>query len=62
MNTKRILYTLLVIALTFSTSAFSQESQEIDKVLEQRRAYNKENPTGNGFKIQLYNGNETEAY
>lgn len=62
MNTKKILYALLVISFSFSTSAFSQDSQKINEVLEQRRAYNKENPTGMGFKIQLYNGNETKAY
>ena len=62
MNTKRILFTTLVIFLTFTTSVLSQESQKINEVLEQRRTYNKENPTGMGFKIQLYNGNETKAY
>lgn len=62
MKMNRILFTSLIICITFSTSVLSQESQKINEVLEQRRAYNKENPTGNGFKIQLYNGNETEAY
>ncbi|MFK5880475.1 MAG: SPOR domain-containing protein [Flavobacteriaceae bacterium] len=62
MNTKRILLSALAIFLTFSATAFSQEGKKINEVLEQKRAYNKENPTGIGFKIQLYNGDETTAY
>ena len=62
MNTKRALFTTILMCLTFSITALSQESQKINEVLEQRRAHNKENPTGMGFKIQLYNGNETQAY
>ena len=62
MNTKRIFITSLLICLTFSTAALSQENEKINEILEQKRAYNKENSTGIGFRIQLYNGNETRAY
>ena len=62
MNTKKYIFTTIIVCLTFSTAVLCQESQKINEVLEQRRAHNKENPTGTGFKIQLYNGNETQAY
>lgn len=62
MNTKRILFTTLILCLVFSTAILGQESQKINEVLEQKRAYNKENPKGIGYRIQLYNGNETRAY
>jgi len=53
--------TFLLISL-FGMNSFAQESTEINKVLSEKRAYNKENPSGKGFKIQLYNGDETSAY
>jgi len=62
MNIKRILFSTLALFLIFSATIFSQESKKINEVLEQKRVYNKENPTGIGYRIQLYNGNETRAY
>ncbi|MDC9721201.1 MAG: SPOR domain-containing protein [Urechidicola sp.] len=62
MNTKRILFTALISCLAFSTTLLGQETQKINEVLEQKRVYNKENPTGIGYRIQLYNGNEIRAY
>lgn len=40
----------------------AQESKAIERVLTKKIEYNKSNPIGKGFKIQLYNGNETQAY
>ena len=49
-------------AIFLSNASFAQESEKIDAVLAKKRAYKKENPEGKGFKIQLYNGDETNAY
>ncbi|MDT0552961.1 SPOR domain-containing protein [Urechidicola vernalis] len=48
--------------LLIGTSGMAQENTEINDVLRKKAAYNKEHPEANGFKIQLYNGNETQAY
>lgn len=53
---------LFVCFVCISLEGFTQEQEAIDAVLAQKRAYNKKNPTGTGFKIQLYNGDETTAY
>ena len=37
------------------------ENEKIDKLIEQKRYYNKKNKVAGGFKIQIYNGNETQA-
>ncbi len=62
MNIKRIIFSSLVLFFTFLATVSSQESKKINEVLEQKRVYNKQNPTGIGYRIQLYNGNETTAY
>ncbi|AOW21486.1 SPOR domain-containing protein [Urechidicola croceus] len=62
MNIKKILIPSLSLSLLLSLSAFSQENDKINEILSKRIEYNKNNRTGKGFKIQLYNGNETTAY
>jgi len=37
------------------------ENEKIDKLIEQKRYFNKKNKVAGGFKIQIYNGNETQA-
>ena len=45
------------------TNCYSQsENEKINDLIEQKIEYNKKNKTSTVFKIQLYNGNETEAY
>ena len=39
----------------------ASENEKIDKLIEQKRYYNKKNKVAGGFKIQIYNGNETQA-
>jgi hypothetical protein len=42
---------------------FSQsENEKISALIEQKKAFNKRNKNILVFKIQLYNGNETQAY
>lgn len=52
----------VVFGLLLTGTGLAQEQEKIDAVLAQKRAYKKENPTGKGYKIQLYNGDETTAY
>jgi len=55
---------LLFFATFFSTNKmFSQsENEKINALIEQKKAFNKTNKNIMVFKIQLYNGNETQAY
>lgn len=56
---------LLFAAILFAAlqSGFAQnDTEKANEVLAKKRAYKKENPIGKGYKIQLYNGNETQAY
>lgn len=58
----------LIILLFFTvflskTNVFSQsENDKISALIEQKKAFNKTNKNILVFKIQLYNGNETQAY
>ncbi|NQW35929.1 MAG: hypothetical protein HQ471_02880 [Flavobacteriales bacterium] len=72
MKSKNTFLSLIVQVSIFLmvTSAFSQESQnnisivkniKIDSILIKKKAYNAAHPTL-GYRIQLYNGNETIAY
>ncbi len=62
MNIKKIVLTTLALAFFFIIDSNAQETKDINNVLAKKIAYNKENPTGIGYKIQLYNGDETTAY
>ena len=55
---------LLFFAAFLSTNkVFSQsENEKINALIEQKKAFNKTNKNILVFKIQLYNGNETQAY
>jgi len=57
--------------LFFSYSGFAQQSSgkvtvktnsKIDRVITEKKAYNKSLKTTDGYKIQLYFGNEKKAY
>ena len=59
---KRLLLpTFMVLFLSITNSYAQTESEKIDKLIEQKRFFNKKNKNNSGFKIQIYNGNETEA-
>ncbi len=59
---KTITKIIALICFVFSVNLSAQEEQKIDAVLAKKIEYNKSNRLGNGFKIQLYNGNESKAY
>ncbi len=62
MKLRKIIITSLFIVPVFTINSQAQESKEIETVLKQKIEYNKNNPEGKGFKIQLYNGDESTAY
>ena len=62
MNIYKIGLATLLLSFSFSIDVYGQEKSEINHILSKKRAYSKKNPTGKGYKIQLYNGNETRAY
>jgi hypothetical protein len=53
---------LSILCFAYSFNISAQEEQKINDVLKQRIEYNKANRKAKGYKIQLYNGNETKAY
>lgn len=61
--TKRVLFLLIFIFFTSISISYAQsENEKIDDLIEQKRTYNKNNKSSVVYKIQLYNGNEEEAY
>ncbi len=59
----RIIISLFCLAFLniFNLKAQS-ENQKIDKIIEQKKTFNKTTKNSVVYKIQLYNGNESEAY
>ena len=65
MNKLSIMLIILLFFTVFlsSNNVFSQsENEKINALIEQKKAFNKTNKNILVFKIQLYNGNETQAY
>ena len=62
-NCKRIIYSLILGFFLFNSDLYAQnESAQIDSLIVNKRAYNKVTKNSVVYKIQLYNGNETDAY
>jgi len=62
-SSKRLLFTIFLALLLGITNSYSQtEGEKINNLIEQKRGFNKNNKSSIVYKIQLYNGNETEAY
>ena len=60
---KRIVLVLFFAFFLSNSKSFAQsENEKINTLIEQKRAYNKDNKSSVVYKIQLYNGNEEEAY
>ena len=51
----------MLIFISINYTYGQSENDKIDKLIEQKRFYNKKNKALGGFKIQIYNGNETQA-
>lgn len=65
MNKLSIRVIIFVFFTTFLSinNAYSQsENEKINTLIEQKKAFNKTNKNIIVFKIQIYNGNETQAY
>lgn len=58
---RTLLLSIALVFLSMSNSYAQSESEKIDKLVEQKRAFNKKNKNNSGFKIQIYNGNEAQA-
>lgn len=59
---KRLLMSaFMLIFISINYTYGQSENEKIDKLIEQKRFYNKKNKALGGFKIQIYNGNETQA-
>lgn len=61
--TKNTIYSILAMFFICTISMYSQsEDEKIATLIDQKIDYNKKNKSSTVYKIQLYNGNETEAY
>ncbi len=61
---KKSLLSFFIFQVIFLISANAQIliDKNIETVMELKKGHQKLNPRIDGFKVQLYNGNETEAY
>jgi len=59
---KRSLNFLLVFVFFVGTIFAQSENDKIDNLIAQKRNFNKNNKTSTIYKIQLYNGSETQAF
>jgi hypothetical protein len=59
---KLLFVTFLTLLLGFTNSYSQNETEKINNLIEQKRDFNKKNKNSIVYKIQLYNGNEREAY
>ncbi|MGV8945006.1 MAG: SPOR domain-containing protein [Lutibacter sp.] len=59
----KLMLPLFLVILLSITNSFSQTGNEkIANLIEQKKAFNKTNKNIIVYKIQIYNGNETQAY
>ncbi|REE80726.1 sporulation related protein [Lutibacter oceani] len=59
---KRYLNFLLIFVLFAGTLFAQSENEKIDNLITQKRSFNKHNKNTIVYKIQLYNGSESQAY
>ncbi len=60
---KRISFVMFLAFFLNITNSYSQsENEKIDNLIDQKKDFNKNNKNSIVYKIQLYNGNESEAY
>jgi len=62
-SSKKLYLMAFWVLLLGITNLYSQnENDKIQNLIEQKREFNKKNKNSIVYKIQLYNGNETQAY
>jgi len=60
---EKLLFAAFLAFLLSITNSYSQsENEKINNLIEQKRDFNKKNKNSIVYKIQLYNGNEAQAY
>ena len=57
---KKVLFAAFLFSINYSYSQI--ENKKIDSLIQQKRIFNQQNKNSTVYKIQLYYGNETEAY
>ena len=62
LSIKIIIPLFFAIFLSITNSYSQSENEKINTLIEQKKAFNKTNKNIIVFKIQIYNGNETQAY
>lgn len=62
LKNRLFLATVLVAFLSISNLCAQSDKANIDKLINLKKAYNKENNTSTVYKIQIYNGSENSAY
>ncbi|WP_456420374.1 SPOR domain-containing protein [Lutibacter sp.] len=60
---KKTIYLAFITLFLSITNSYSQsESQNINNLIKQKKEFNRKNKNSIVYKIQLYNGNEVQAY
>jgi hypothetical protein len=62
LSLKAMVLVFFTIFLSITYSYSQSENEKINSLIEQKKAFNKTNKNIIVFKIQIYNGNETQAY
>ena len=62
LSKKILIGAFLMLLLNISYSYAQSENEKIANLIEQKRSFNKQNKNSTIFKIQLYNGSESQAY
>jgi len=62
LSIRAIIPIFFVVFLSITNSFSQSENDKINTLIEQKKTFNKINKNTIVFKIQIYNGNETQAY
>jgi hypothetical protein len=62
LSKKILIGVFLMFLLNISFSYAQSENEKITNLIEQKRSFNKQNKNSSIYKIQLYNGSESQAY
>ena len=62
LSKSRVLLAVCAFFLSLNFAYSQSEGDKIEKLIEQKKSFNKRNKNLGGYKIQIFNGNETLAY